>query len=228
MVYVTPCRSWLYYITSPYVDSNTFTMGNPTPESTLSPSQGRRIWLLKTLNSAWCLSVSELLAGVLSFFSHVDEKKEICDRCTDIMEYSPPYLQKNLYLSNILTETYNDVKISKYAIYCYVSIHKPWLFPSYFVYIHQGGGKDERWCKRTLLFYSYNTIHWSTALIRGLPMNWYRAYSYYQSISSISQYHWLCCSCHPSIVKKISWRLVSIRGQNLMNIDQINVERLTA
>jgi hypothetical protein len=47
-------------ITSPYVhsriDSNTFTMGNPMPcrvdlnpmpESTLSPSQGLRIWPLK-------------------------------------------------------------------------------------------------------------------------------------------------------------------------------------
>jgi hypothetical protein len=35
-------------ITSPYVhsrvDTNTFTMGNPMPESTLSPSQGLCIW----------------------------------------------------------------------------------------------------------------------------------------------------------------------------------------
>jgi hypothetical protein len=35
-------------ITSPYVcsrvDSNTFTMGNPMPDSTLSPSQGLLIW----------------------------------------------------------------------------------------------------------------------------------------------------------------------------------------
>jgi hypothetical protein len=35
-------------ISSPYVnsrvDSNTFTMGNPMPESTLSPSQGLWIW----------------------------------------------------------------------------------------------------------------------------------------------------------------------------------------
>jgi hypothetical protein len=35
-------------ITSPYVhsrvDSNTFTMGNPMPESTLSPCQGLWIW----------------------------------------------------------------------------------------------------------------------------------------------------------------------------------------
>jgi hypothetical protein len=38
-------------ITSPHVqsrvDSNTFTMGNPMPESTLSPSQGLWIWLLE-------------------------------------------------------------------------------------------------------------------------------------------------------------------------------------
>jgi hypothetical protein len=37
-------------ITSPNVDSkvdyNTFNMGNPMPESTLSPSQGQRIWPL--------------------------------------------------------------------------------------------------------------------------------------------------------------------------------------
>ncbi len=35
-------------ITSPYVhskvDFNTFTMGNPMPESTISPSQGLWIW----------------------------------------------------------------------------------------------------------------------------------------------------------------------------------------
>ncbi len=171
----------LLYVNS-RVDSNTFTMGNPMLESTLSPSLGRRIWPLKTLNSAWCLSVSELLAGVLSFFSHVDEKKEICDRCTDIMEYSPPYLQKNLCLINILTETYNDVKIGKYAIYCYVSIHKPWLFPSYFVYIHQGGGKDERWCKRTLLFYilfiQYNLLvyRWINTRTRTRTINQYHQY----------------------------------------------------
>ncbi len=169
MVYVTPCRSWLY-ITSPYVDSNTFTMGNPTPESTLSPSQGRRIWPLKTLNSACCLT--ELLAS-WAFFPCRWKK-------ADLWRMYRYYLKKNLCLSYILTETYNDVKISKYVIYCNVSIHKLWLFPSYFVYIHQGGGKDERWCKRTLLFYSYNTIHWSTDESMSRL-----AYSYYQSISLI-------------------------------------------
>jgi hypothetical protein len=39
--------------TSPYVhsrvDSNTFTMGNPMPGSTLSPSQGLRIWPLRSM-----------------------------------------------------------------------------------------------------------------------------------------------------------------------------------
>jgi hypothetical protein len=48
---------------SPYVDSNTFTMGNPMLESTLSPSQGFRIWpqrilsrrqALKTMDPALC------------------------------------------------------------------------------------------------------------------------------------------------------------------------------
>ncbi len=38
-------------ITSTYVDSNTFTMGNPMPELTLSPSQGLRIWPLE--NTHW-------------------------------------------------------------------------------------------------------------------------------------------------------------------------------
>ncbi len=31
-------------VTSPYADSNTCNMGNPMPESSLSPSQGIRIW----------------------------------------------------------------------------------------------------------------------------------------------------------------------------------------
>ncbi len=115
------------------------------------PSKGRRIWPLKTLNSAWCLS--ELLAS-WAFFPCRWKKSRFV---TDVRIL----FEEKLCLSNILTETYNDVKISKYAIYCYVSIHKPWLLPSYFVYIHQGGGKDERWCKRALLFYAYNTIHWS-------------------------------------------------------------------
>jgi hypothetical protein len=33
-------------ITSPYVEYSTFIMGNPMPESTLSPSMGLRIWPL--------------------------------------------------------------------------------------------------------------------------------------------------------------------------------------
>jgi hypothetical protein len=36
-------------ITSSYVHSNTFTMGNPMPESTLTPSQGLWIWQLLTV-----------------------------------------------------------------------------------------------------------------------------------------------------------------------------------
>jgi hypothetical protein len=45
MVYGILCRSWLYTRTSPYVhsrvDSNTFTMGNPMPESTLTLCQSQ-------------------------------------------------------------------------------------------------------------------------------------------------------------------------------------------
>ncbi len=40
-----PYYAWVYYnLTSPYVDYNTFTMDKSIPESTLSPSQGLRIW----------------------------------------------------------------------------------------------------------------------------------------------------------------------------------------
>ncbi len=46
------------YITSPYahsrVDSNTFTMGNPMPESTFSPSQGLWISPLKLVLFSAC------------------------------------------------------------------------------------------------------------------------------------------------------------------------------
>jgi hypothetical protein len=55
IVHGTLCRSWLYCISSPYVhsrvDYNTFTMGKPMPESTLSPSQGLRIWPVLFLNT---------------------------------------------------------------------------------------------------------------------------------------------------------------------------------
>jgi hypothetical protein len=50
MMYGTLCRT----ITSPYVhsriDSNTFTMCNPMPVSTLFPSQRLRIWPLSAFN----------------------------------------------------------------------------------------------------------------------------------------------------------------------------------
>ncbi len=35
-----------FIITQPYVDSNTCIMGNPMPKSTLSSSQGLKIWLV--------------------------------------------------------------------------------------------------------------------------------------------------------------------------------------
>jgi hypothetical protein len=172
------------YITSPYVDSrvdsNTFTMGNPTPESTLSPSLGRRIWHLKTLISAWC--ITELLAS-WAFFPCRWKKSRFV---TDV---------RILFEEKSLFEwcPYRNVQWCENKQVCNILLCKhtqPWLFPSYFVYIHQGGGKDERWCK---LFYSYSTIYWSTdelmssVLVLSIKI-----------IDCVAQ-----CSCHPSIVKNI-------------------------